>query len=175
MIELVESKCNDREVRKFKSYMEDVETITKLLLKLSRRLARAENELRNAPMDATDDDKVGSSFVSLSFTLPEPQGLGPRSTQLYKSGPTTLEPHRLHIYIYINTTKLRITLQAIPDLSFGVPKQFLQNILTHEHTNTVAMLPVLCQETSEVVDFNKVSEIKNYFSSSRLQNARNIS
>ena len=35
-----------------------MEKITKLLLKLSRRLARAENELRNAPMDATDDDKV---------------------------------------------------------------------------------------------------------------------
>ena len=65
--------------------MEDVETITKLLLKLSRRLARAENELRNAPMDATDDDKVGrSSFVSLSFTLPESQGLDPHATQLYK-------------------------------------------------------------------------------------------
>lgn len=57
-MQLVEAKCNDREVRKFKSYMEDVETITRLLLKLSRRLARAENELRNAPMDATDDDKV---------------------------------------------------------------------------------------------------------------------
>jgi len=57
VVELVESKCSDREVKKYKSYIDDVEKITKLLLKLSRRLARAENELRNAPMDATDDDK----------------------------------------------------------------------------------------------------------------------
>ena len=58
VVELVEGKCSDREVKKYKSYIDDVEKITKLLLKLSRRLARAENELRNAPMDATDDDKV---------------------------------------------------------------------------------------------------------------------
>jgi len=58
--EIVANKCTDRELSKYKSYIDDVEKITKLLLKLSRRLARAENELRNAPMDATDDDKVGS-------------------------------------------------------------------------------------------------------------------
>ncbi|XP_067948014.1 serine/arginine repetitive matrix protein 2-like isoform X2 [Watersipora subatra] len=57
LMQLVETKCSEREMRKFKSYIGDVETITRLLLKLSRRLARAENELRNAPMDATDDDK----------------------------------------------------------------------------------------------------------------------
>lgn len=66
VVELVESKCNDREVKKYKSYIDDVEKITKLLLKLSRRLARAENELRNAPMDATDDDKV-SPFIDIGL------------------------------------------------------------------------------------------------------------
>ena len=57
MHQMVEDKCTEREYSKFKSYIEEVEKITRLLLKLSRRLARAENDLRNAPM-ATDDEKV---------------------------------------------------------------------------------------------------------------------
>lgn len=65
MSQLVQYKCTEREFSKFKSYIEEVEKITRLLLKLSRRLARAENDLRNAPM-ATDDEKVSVNSNSQS-------------------------------------------------------------------------------------------------------------
>lgn len=59
----MEERCSERELSKFKSFIDDIEKITRLLLNVSRRLARAENELRNAPMDATDDEKVGETAI----------------------------------------------------------------------------------------------------------------
>lgn len=45
---MVTEQCSERDASKYRSYVEDLDKVTKLLLKLSRRLARAENDVRAA-------------------------------------------------------------------------------------------------------------------------------
>ncbi|KAK3576402.1 hypothetical protein CHS0354_026736 [Potamilus streckersoni] len=56
--QIVEQKCtNQNEKDKYKSYINDIEKIVRLLLKLSGLLARAENAVQSLPKDANDKIK----------------------------------------------------------------------------------------------------------------------
>ncbi|KAL3878345.1 hypothetical protein ACJMK2_030708 [Sinanodonta woodiana] len=56
--QIVEQKCtNQSEKDKYKSYIDDIEKIVRLLLKLSGLLARAENAVQSLPNDANDKVK----------------------------------------------------------------------------------------------------------------------
>ena len=63
-IQLIEFKGEKNEIDKFKSYINDIETITTIFLKLSCRLAKIENDL----LTFTDDNAQAKVFFS-SFSF----------------------------------------------------------------------------------------------------------
>ena len=57
---IVEKKCKRQaEFDKYKLYVDELEKVMTLLLKLSGRLARSENALMSLSEDATAEEKVG--------------------------------------------------------------------------------------------------------------------
>jgi len=63
-LQLIEFKGEKNEIDKFKSYINDIETITTIFLKLSCRLAKIENDL----LTLTDDNAQAKVFFS-SFSF----------------------------------------------------------------------------------------------------------
>ena len=56
---MVEKKCqNKAEYDKYKLYVDELDKVMYLLLKLSARLARAQNDVLCLPADASDKQKV---------------------------------------------------------------------------------------------------------------------
>lgn len=60
-LQLIEFKGEKNEIDKFKSYINDIETITTIFLKLSCRLAKIENDL----LTLTDDNAQAKVFLFL--------------------------------------------------------------------------------------------------------------
>ena len=64
---LVEQKCcSQQEKEKYKSYIEDVDKIIKLLLKLSGLLARAENTIQGLTEGTNEKIRVSVCLSNLS-------------------------------------------------------------------------------------------------------------
>jgi hypothetical protein len=66
--QIVERKCQSKqELNKFKLYVDELEQVTYLLLKLSGRLAKAENAVIMLPEHASEQQRVRYPWVLSIF------------------------------------------------------------------------------------------------------------
>ena len=65
--EAVHSLAKPNECVKFNMHVTEIDKITSLLLGLSGRLARTENELQSLPEDGAEDQKVCDYILLISF------------------------------------------------------------------------------------------------------------
>lgn len=61
---------NPQELSKYRLYVDELDKVMCLLLRLSSRLARAENELLALPQDASQGMKVGKGWLGQLLALP---------------------------------------------------------------------------------------------------------
>ena len=57
LVNIIEFNAESNEIDKFKLHISEIDTITSILLKLSSRLAKVENDLL-APTDSSESNKV---------------------------------------------------------------------------------------------------------------------
>jgi len=68
----IEAKCrSQQEKEKFKNYLEDIDKIIRLLLKLSGLLARAENTIQGLKEGDNEKVKVTKGSITLKVTHPK--------------------------------------------------------------------------------------------------------
>ena len=66
---LVEQKLETKDLDKYRLYVDELDKVLYLLLRISDRLAKAENAIWALPQNASDKEKVRAQISNISYSL----------------------------------------------------------------------------------------------------------